>query len=68
MAWNLWGLALNVVGLILVGVCGTKGLVSGWSRPIVWKHLGWRVAWYVGWGLLALGFALQWIGAHGGLR
>ena len=55
---NLWGLAFNFLGSILVGVAGVKGLVTGFGGPIVWKGTMWRVAWHAGWALLAAGFAL----------
>ena len=39
------GLALNLIGSILLGVAGVKG----------------RASWLLGWLLLAVGFALQWL-------
>jgi hypothetical protein len=60
---NLWGLALNFIGTVLLGFATYKGLAAGYGGPIVWQSSWWRAAWFLGWVLLALGFALQWFAA-----
>jgi len=54
-----WGLSLNFLGSIAVGLSAYKGLAAGFGGPIVWTSSFYRVAWIVGWVLNALGFLLQ---------
>ena len=60
---NLWGLALNFAGTVLVGGAGYWGLAAGFGGPIVWTSPWWGGLWLLGWGLLAVGFGLQWLAA-----
>jgi len=61
---NLWGLGLNFIGAVLLGIAGVAGLAAGYGGPIVWKNAWWHASWWLGWLLLALGFALQWIAGY----
>ena len=66
-----WGLALNFIGSVLVGLAGYFGLAAGYGGAIVWLHPLWAWAWRFGWFLLAAGFAVQWWSTRetgGGLR
>ena len=60
---KLWGLALNFSGTVLLGIAGA-GLAAGYGGAIVWKNALWHVSWWLGWLLLALGFALQLIARY----
>jgi hypothetical protein len=62
---TLWGLSLNFVGTLVVGIAGYRGLSSGWDGGIVWASPTWGFLWFLGWGLLAFGFAMQWFAARG---
>ena len=59
---RLCGLALSFVGTVIVGVAGYWGLAAGYGGPIVWVSPSWRIAWLLGWSLLAIGFFLQLVG------
>ncbi len=54
-----YGLGADFVGALLVGLSGHFGHGAGFGGYIVWLSPHWRVLWLIGWGLLALGFLLQ---------
>jgi hypothetical protein len=58
--WNVWGLAFDFVGVVLLAL-----IPEQWGLPGLGRRLlpgGARVAMLGSWGLVALGFVLQFIG------
>lgn len=59
------GLLLNFIGAVLLGLSMQFGVAAGWFGPIVSKNWIWKLTNFLGWGLLAFGFLIQFFYING---
>lgn len=60
--WDKWGLVLNFAGGCILAASGLYGVDAGWGGGIVWNTSCWKWVQFLGWILLSLGFAFQFVG------
>lgn len=56
---NVFGLLLNFLGSLMIGLSAQFGFAGGWGGVIQWRSSRWKYTNCIGWVVLTMGFLLQ---------